>query len=117
MSRRPRIRLFLTLLAYASALRVGGSFVSVTAFPDGGGGTPPSTQSGAYYEWQKWTGPPWRRPSVGAVWDQATGLGQGYSLVGTYGGGGVGEGGNRGSGWEEGKEMPTEVAQSVSGLP
>lgn len=64
-------------------LRVGGSFASVTAWPDGGGGTPPSTASGAYYQWQKWTGPPWRRPSVGAVWNAYQGTS--YSLIGGWG--------------------------------
>ena len=52
----------------------------VTDWPDGGGGTPPSTVSGSYYQWQKWTGPPWLRPSVGAVWDSYNG--RSYSLIG-----------------------------------
>ena len=30
-------------------MRVGGSFASVTAWPDGGGGTPRSNESGVYY--------------------------------------------------------------------
>ncbi len=65
------------------ALRVGGSFASVTAWPDGGGGTPPSTVSGQYYQWQRWTGPPWKRPSVGAVWNAYSG--GSYSLIGGWG--------------------------------
>jgi hypothetical protein len=52
-----------------SAIRCGGSFASVTAWPDGGGGTPPSNVSGEWYQWQKWTGPVWKRPSIGAVWN------------------------------------------------
>ena len=32
-----------------SAIRCGGSFASVTAWPDGGGGTPPSNTSGEWY--------------------------------------------------------------------
>lgn len=66
-----------------SALRVGGSFASVTGWPDGGGGTPPSDRSGTYYQWQRWTGPPWLRPSVGAVWDAYAGTS--YSLIGGWG--------------------------------
>jgi len=63
-----------------SAIRCGGSFASVTAWPDGGGGTPPSDQSGEYYQWQKWTGPVWQRPSIGAVWNAYSG--NSYSLIG-----------------------------------
>lgn len=66
-----------------SAIRVGGSFASVTGWPDGGGFTPSSTTSGQYYQWQKWTGPPWLRPSVGAVWDAYRG--NSYSLIGGWG--------------------------------
>ena len=66
-----------------SAIRVGGSFASVTGWPDGGGGTPPSTISGQYYQWQKWTGPPWLRPSVAAVWNAY--YGNAYSLIGGWG--------------------------------
>ena len=66
-----------------SAMRVGGSFASVTGWPDGGGGTPSSTVSGSYYQWQRWTGPPWLRPSVGAVWDAYDG--RSYSLIGGWG--------------------------------
>ena len=33
-----------------TVMRVGGSFASVTGWPDGGGGTPPSTTSGEYYQ-------------------------------------------------------------------
>ena len=65
------------------AIRVGGSFASVTGWPDGGGGTPPSDVSGSYYQWQKWTGPPWTRPSVGAVWNAYRGTS--YSLIGGWG--------------------------------
>ena len=64
-------------------IRLGGSFASVTAWPDGGGGTPPSDVSGEYYQWQKWTGPPWLRPSVGAVWNAYSG--DSYSLIGPFG--------------------------------
>jgi hypothetical protein len=66
-----------------TALRVGGSFASVTGWPDGGGGTPASTVSGEYYQWQKWTGPPWLRPSVGSVWNAYSGTS--YSLIGGWG--------------------------------
>lgn len=64
-------------------LRVGGSFASVTAWPDGGGGTPASTVSGEFYQWPKWTGPVWMRPSVGAVWNAYSG--NSYSLIGGWG--------------------------------
>ena len=65
------------------AIRLGGSFASVTAWPDGGGGTPPSDVSGEYYQWQKWTGPPWLRPSVGAVWNAYSGdLGRSSARLG-----------------------------------
>ena len=66
-----------------STIRLGGSFASVTGWPDGGGGTPPSTDSGRYYQWQKWTGPPYKRPSVGAVWNAYDGTS--YSLLGGWG--------------------------------
>ena len=66
-----------------SAIRCGGSFASVTAWPDGGGGTPPSDRSGEYYQWQKWTGPVWQRPSIGAVWNAYSG--NSYSLIGGWG--------------------------------
>lgn len=66
-----------------SGIRIGGSFASVTNWPDGGGGTPPSTRSGAYYRWQDWTGPPWLRPSVGAVWNGY--YGSSYTLIGGWG--------------------------------
>ena len=66
-----------------SAIRMGGSFASVTGWPDGGGGTPPSTESGSYYQWQKWRGAPWLRPSVGAVWNAYSG--DSYSLLGGWG--------------------------------
>ena len=39
----------------ATAIRQGGSFVS-------------SPNNGADYQWQRWTGPPWNRSSVGAAW-------------------------------------------------
>lgn len=66
-----------------SAIRCGGSFASVTAWPDGGGGTPPSNVSGEWYQWQKWTGPVWKRPSIGAVWNAYSG--NSYSLIGGWG--------------------------------
>jgi alpha-L-arabinofuranosidase len=66
-----------------SAIRCGGSFASVTAWPDGGGGTPPSNVSGEWYQWQKWTGPVWARPSIGAVWNAYSG--NSYSLIGGWG--------------------------------
>ena len=66
-----------------SAIRCGGSFASVTAWPDGGGGTPPSNVSGEWYQWQKWTGPVWERPSIGAVWNAYSG--NSYSLIGGWG--------------------------------
>lgn len=66
-----------------SAIRCGGSFASVTAWPDGGGGTPPSNVSGEWYQWQKWTGPVWNRPSIGAVWNAYSG--NSYSLIGGWG--------------------------------
>ena len=38
-------------------IRLGGSFCSVTK------------DDGEYYQWQKWRGPVWERPSIGAHWD------------------------------------------------
>ena len=55
----------------------------MTAWPDGGGGTPPSNVSGEWYQWQKWTGPVWKRPSIGAVWNAYSG--NSYSLIGGWG--------------------------------
>ena len=53
-----------------TAIRQGGSFV---ASPD----------DGAYYQWQKWTGPPWNRSqSTGAAWTPMHG---GRSLIGGFG--------------------------------
>ena len=51
------------------AIRLGGSFCSVTS------------DDGAYYQWQKWTGPVWDRPSVGASWKTF----DAYSLIGGWG--------------------------------
>ena len=51
------------------AIRLGGSFCSVTK------------DNGEYYQWQKWTGQPWTRPSVGAHWDSYNG--NSYNLIGT----------------------------------
>ena len=38
---------------------------------------------GAYYQWQKWTGPVWERPSIGAHWDSYGG--NAYNLIGGWG--------------------------------
>jgi alpha-L-arabinofuranosidase len=53
------------------AIRLGGSFCSVTE------------DNGVYYQWQKWTGPVWSRPSVGAHWDSYGG--NAYNLIGGWG--------------------------------
>ena len=39
--------------------------------------------SGKYYQWQRWTGPVWERPSVGAHWDEYNG--HSYNLIGGWG--------------------------------
>lgn len=53
------------------AIRLGGSFCSVTK------------ENGAYYQWQKWRGPVWERPSIGAHWDSYNG--RAYNLIGGWG--------------------------------
>jgi hypothetical protein len=54
------------------AIRLGGSFCSVTK------------EDGAYYQWQKWTGPVWERTaSIGAHWDSYGG--NSYNLIGGWG--------------------------------
>lgn len=53
------------------AIRLGGSFCSVTK------------HNGAYYQWQRWTGPVWDRPSIGAHWDSYRG--DAYNLIGGWG--------------------------------
>ena len=53
------------------AIRLGGSFCSVTA------------SNGAYYQWEKWTGPIWDRPSIGAHWDSYGH--NAYNLIGGWG--------------------------------
>ena len=78
-----------------TAVRLGGSFVSVTGpnklDPSPNGPyhitTPASDVSGEYYSWLKWTGPPWKRPSVGASWlnDAKGSKKQDYSLIGPWG--------------------------------
>jgi hypothetical protein len=52
-------------------IRLGGSFCSV------------GKDNGAYYQWQKWTGPVWERPSIGAHWDSYGG--HAYNLIGGWG--------------------------------
>ena len=52
-------------------IRLGGSFCSVTK------------SNGAYYQWQKWTGAPWLRSSIGAHWDSYGG--RAYNLIGGWG--------------------------------
>jgi alpha-L-arabinofuranosidase len=53
------------------AIRLGGSFCSVTA------------DDGKYYQWERWTGPVWKRPSVAAHWDS---YGKdAYNLIGGWG--------------------------------
>ena len=47
-----------------SLIRQGGSFASG---PD----------DGAYYQWEKWRGPAWKRPSAGATWGRAMNAGWG----------------------------------------
>ena len=47
-----------------SLIRQGGSFASG---PD----------NGAYYQWEKWRGAPWERPSAGATWNHAVNGGWG----------------------------------------
>ena len=53
------------------AIRLGGSFCSVTK------------DDGLYYQWQRWTGPVWERPSVGASW--ASYGHDAYNLIGGWG--------------------------------
>jgi hypothetical protein len=52
-------------------IRLGGSFCSV------------AKDDGEYYQWQRWTGPVWERPSVGAHWDSYGG--NAYNLIGGWG--------------------------------
>lgn len=52
-------------------IRLGGSFCSV------------GSGDGEFYQWQKWTGPVWKRPSVGAHWDSYSG--NAYNLIGGWG--------------------------------
>lgn len=52
-------------------IRLGGSFCSV------------GKDGGKYYQWQRWTGPVWERPSIGAHWDSYNG--KAYNLIGGWG--------------------------------
>ena len=53
------------------AIRLGGSFCSVTK------------DNGVYYQWQRWTGAVWDRPSVGASWSSYGH--DAYNLIGGWG--------------------------------
>lgn len=71
LPRNPHSPFLLFTAKGVKIIRLGGSFCSVTK------------DDGEYYQWQKWTGPVWERPSIGAHWDSYGG--HAYNLIGGWG--------------------------------